>query len=690
MAEDPQPLTLQQRIAALNAAHIGRVPGESALPRPKPQIPSKRPTVIRQKTVNNPPKPPHGSATEHAVGNLPIGPGQNRTIQPHSLGNVDISQRKSTPPPLPARHPSTLPPLPARRPSEQSTRRDSADSQSSGVSKESVYSNGSGLVTVARTKSNDALSSRIRAPAWGECELPALPARGSVSTERKYSSERSKYELRAPSSSGKPSQPQNAGQAQSSGPKPSLPPRLPPRKSLTESNEQTMSSQNSVHRMPPIPTPAALERVRQSTLSYTLNKDEVRPAPNATEQSDPSTQRSAPPPIPLASRPDLSAIQATKPHPNPATVTYSSSSPATTCMICRDFSAPDHHASLFPRTQVVSTQQLALQLTSPFPSLTDKARAIFTWLHHNIRYDVDSFFSHNIRPSTPQSTLQTGLAVCEGYAGLFTSLATHAGLESVVISGHGKGYGYSPLAHGAPIPPYTAGHAWNAVRIDEGEWKLIDACWGAGHVQGAGKPYVQEFNPSYFTMSNEEFGVKHFPESKEMFFLPGGRQMSWEAYIQINPDSWPLSVEPPTVFTSAEDYGIGKRTVMPRERKISPRNGGAVRFQFSLLCPHWTTEHTKKGPPPVFIMATHGVDGRKEDFVPLEHVRGQNAGGGGDWWYCDIEARELGAPGQTLTLFGVTTFGERQNARGLTVREFREGKGRVAMGFQGVAAWDLV
>ena len=59
-------------------------------------------------------------------------------------------------------------------------------------------------------------------------------------------------------------------------------------------------------------------------------------------------------------------------------------------------------------------------------------------------------------------------------------------------------------------------------------------------------------------------------------------------------------------------------------------------------------------------------------------------------WYCDIDARELGAPGQAITLFAVTSFGDRQNARGLTVREFKEGKGRVGMGFQGVAAWDLI
>ena len=46
----------------------------------------------------------------------------------------------------------------------------------------------------------------------------------------------------------------------------------------------------------------------------------------------------------------------------------------------------------------------------------------------------------------------SGLAVCEGYAGLFTAIATIAGLESVVIGGHGKGFGFSALPPGASLP----------------------------------------------------------------------------------------------------------------------------------------------------------------------------------------------------------------------------------------------
>ena len=56
---------------------------------------------------------------------------------------------------------------------------------------------------------------------------------------------------------------------------------------------------------------------------------------------------------------------------------------------------------------------------------------------------MDAFFNKCLQPSTPFSTLDTGLAVCEGYAALFTALAAKAGLEVFTVGGHGKGS--SPL-----------------------------------------------------------------------------------------------------------------------------------------------------------------------------------------------------------------------------------------------------
>lgn len=147
-------------------------------------------------------------------------------------------------------------------------------------------------------------------------------------------------------------------------------------------------------------------------------------------------------------------------------------------------------------------------------------------MYGSVRADTVSFFNNNVRPATPQSTLQSGVAVCEGYAGLFAALALKSGLEAQVISGHGKGYGYAALRPGDALPPYSAGHAWNVVKIDRGQWKLIDCCWGAGVVNGKGRPYEKRFAPERFTQSNDDFGLDHFPGDNSKQFRSGGRVVS--------------------------------------------------------------------------------------------------------------------------------------------------------------------
>lgn len=658
-------MTLKERMALLNAAHVGRAPIDfPATVRPQAQIPERRPTTVtKQKSFNLPSENTISTAAQPPVANLPRG----------------------LPPPLPTRR--VPPPLPVRRSSQDPGFRESTDS---------VKANGynSPRVVATRTKSEEQ-GSRIKAPAWGECELPPLPVKVDPKTRTRSVTHRPPPVNRTSSVSSLASTISNA----SNGSRQTLPPPLPGRK---ESADGVPG--DSCRKLPPIPSAEVLEKAKKASFNGEGDSPEKsapapplparRPSTNPSlmeqvrQSVDASNITESPPPIPQASRPDLSAIQSTKPKVNGVRQRVV---PSSGCLICRDFSAPDHHATLFPRQQVTSIQTLAHQLTAPFPSATDKARAIFTWLHHNIDYNTQAFFSGNVRASTPQSTLQTGLAVCEGYAALFANLATYAGLESMVISGHGKGFGFQALAPGAPLPPYEGNHAWNVVKIDEG-WKLIDSCWGSGAVQGANMPYIRRFAPERFTQSNEEFGLDHFPNNRDHFFLPDGRTLTWEEYIQRNSTQWPYQFEPLTVFTNATtDYSIGQQTFTPPYRKIEVYKQETLRVQFGLFCPHWTHErHSKQGPPPVFILAAGGVDGRNKHFIPLEHIRAKPPGSGGDMWYVDVNPRELGAPGETLTMFAVRSFGDREDARGLTVREFKEGVGRVGMGFTGVAAWELI
>ncbi len=76
------------------------------------------------------------------------------------------------------------------------------------------------------------------------------------------------------------------------------------------------------------------------------------------------------------------------------------------------------------------------------------------------------------------------------------------------------------------------------------------------------------------------------------------------------------------------------------------------------------------GLPRLLMMKISGLDGRKDDFVPLESD--------GFWWYIDIPARDLGAPGQKVQLLLLNTLGDK-SGRGVTKEEFLSKKGRSGM-----------
>lgn len=384
-----------------------------------------------------------------------------------------------------------------------------------------------------------------------------------------------------------------------------------------------------------------------------------------------------PPPINMSSKPSANEVRAVQSRPAPTAPSPSG------CLRCRDFSAPDAVAAKYPRESLPKsydlTRYLADVLCTPFTSATDKARAIFTWLHHNVAYDVDAFFGNRVKHVEPRDTITTGLAVCGGYAGLYAAIALKAGLEAVMVTGHGKGYGHSALKPGESAPPRNpSGHAWNAVRIDGGEWKLLDPCWGAGNLKD-NSYYNKDFTPSQFTMSNENFGLKHFPQDDKYFFRKDGSIPTWEEYI-----IGPCAEETVQVYGDAErNNGIDVYSILPLPKRISTRGNpnDVIRFQFSKICEHWNHEVNGLGKPYVIILKIGGVDGRKEDFVPFET--------NGFWWWLDVERKDLGAAGQALPLYSVVTI-DGKDARGMTNKEYLKKKGRCGYSFGGVACWDLV
>ena len=111
-------------------------------------------------------------------------------------------------------------------------------------------------------------------------------------------------------------------------------------------------------------------------------------------------------------------------------------------------------------------------------SVTEKAWLIYVWITHNIEYDVICLQNKDYRFCKPQSVLERGLAVCSGYADLYTTLCAQLGVECIKISGYAKGLGYKV---GQKMTKED--HAWNAIALgSDGKLRFIESTWGAGHL----------------------------------------------------------------------------------------------------------------------------------------------------------------------------------------------------------------
>lgn len=192
----------------------------------------------------------------------------------------------------------------------------------------------------------------------------------------------------------------------------------------------------------------------------------------------------------------------------------------------QDFAKVDATVKQYPN--FADTDKFASRVNVDFKRDDEKARAIFTWIATNIKYDLAAY-GVNERPvaysfktqeekeakqkkfkeDMAQKTLKTKKGVCQGYATLYIIVAEKAGLEAVMITGTSK----SHTAH-IGAAPGASDHAWNAVKIG-GEWKLLDATWGAGTVTGEKPQFGFNFNDKYFFTNPDVFFLNHFPDDKK-------------------------------------------------------------------------------------------------------------------------------------------------------------------------------
>jgi hypothetical protein len=176
-----------------------------------------------------------------------------------------------------------------------------------------------------------------------------------------------------------------------------------------------------------------------------------------------------------------------------------------------DFSSVDTITRKVPKSGYSIPEVLALELCKNLKDDRDKARVIFTWLAENIRYDLDASPANDSKAASQEEyedkrlkkAYKSGRGVCMDYALLYQRMAQAVGLECVFIPGHSKGSVYGGWEK----------HAWNAVKM-EGQWKLLDATWGAGHVR-EDKKFHPVFQPGYFFTEPRIFALDHFPDEEK-------------------------------------------------------------------------------------------------------------------------------------------------------------------------------
>lgn len=198
-----------------------------------------------------------------------------------------------------------------------------------------------------------------------------------------------------------------------------------------------------------------------------------------------------------------------------------------------DFNKIDKYARSIQKTG--DYNQLAVKLTSPFEKESEKVRAIFIWITHNIKYDYKKFKNNQakgnrtritgrskkeielkrqkLREKKTKSAYRNGKGVCEDYSYLFLYMCQSVGIEAKYITGVSK-----QNAHQIGSFPKRSSHAWNAVKI-EGKWFLLDPTWAAGIVNHKTGKFTRVFNEGFYLVDPKFFILSHFPEDEKWQLL---------------------------------------------------------------------------------------------------------------------------------------------------------------------------
>ncbi|MCY7327008.1 MAG: hypothetical protein LH618_00500 [Saprospiraceae bacterium] len=180
-----------------------------------------------------------------------------------------------------------------------------------------------------------------------------------------------------------------------------------------------------------------------------------------------------------------------------------------------EYASVDSIARTIKKSGYSTPDALAKALCKNLKTDRDKARAIFTWVAENMRYDFKAIgregpsadTQEEYRDKRAKEAYKKGRGVCMDYALVYKKMAEAVGLECAYVTGNSKG----------SVRGGWADHAWNAVKIN-GQWQLLDATWGSGYGEGNNE-FHQAFLPGHFLPLPRIFALTHFPDDEKWQLL---------------------------------------------------------------------------------------------------------------------------------------------------------------------------
>jgi len=238
------------------------------------------------------------------------------------------------------------------------------------------------------------------------------------------------------------------------------------------------------------------------------------------------------------------------------------------------YNAVDNIVLKYPKS-FSTTEKLAQRIEMDFTSDYDKARAIYSWIAYNVRYDYAAFlnppktqgFSYRteaekqrkiqaLNDQMIEKAFKSKKAVCEGFTALYQYLASLVGIKCEIVRGDSK----TRLVD-IGRKNTSSNHAWNMVLIDK-KWRLIDVTWGQGYYDSSKGRMVNDFSAVYFDTDPDYFFAKHFPDSESYL----GDKLSKDDFLN-GPLIYNKTIE--------KDYKIKS----PDSGIIEVRNGDKITFE---------------------------------------------------------------------------------------------------------------